>query len=179
MFGAGTDTSSSTVEWAISKLLRCPRAMAKLQAELRQAFKGKERIKDDDVQNLTYLNLVVRETLRLHPPLPLVIPHECREPVNVAGYDVASNTKLVVNVFAINQDPEYWKDAETFNPERFENSNTTVMGADYEYLTFGAGRRMCPGAALGLANEQLPPAHIMHYFLWKLPNGASHSTSLT
>ncbi|KAD0020781.1 hypothetical protein R6Q59_011576 [Mikania micrantha] len=174
MFGAGTDTSSATVEWAISELLRCPRAMEKLQAELRQAFKGKERIKDDDVQNLTYLNLVVRETLRLHPPLPLVIPHECREPVNVAGYDVASNTKLIVNVFAINRDPEYWKDAETFNPERFENSSTTVMGADYEYLPFGAGRRMCPGAALGLANVQLPLAHIMHYFKWKLPNGASN-----
>ncbi|KAL8217064.1 hypothetical protein R6Q57_023901, partial [Mikania cordata] len=174
MFGAGTDTSSATVEWAISELLRCPRAMEKLQAELRQAFNGKERIKDDDVQNLTYLNLVVRETLRLHPPLPLVIPHECREPVNVAGYDVASNTKLIVNVFAINRDPEYWKDAETFNPERFENSSIIVMGADYEYLPFGAGRRMCPGAALGLANVQLPLAHIMHYFQWKLPNGASN-----
>ncbi|KAD0020777.1 hypothetical protein E3N88_44903 [Mikania micrantha] len=174
MFGAGTDTSSATVEWAISELLRCPRAMEKLQAELRQAFNGKERIKDDDVQNLTYLNLVVRETLRLHPPLPLVIPHECREPINVAGYDVASNTKLIVNVFAINRDPEYWKDAETFNPERFENSSTIVMGADYEYLPFGAGRRMCPGAALGLANVQLPLAHIMYYFQWKLPNGASN-----
>ncbi|KAD0020778.1 hypothetical protein E3N88_44904 [Mikania micrantha] len=173
MFGAGTDTSSVTVEWAISELIRCPRAMEKLQAELRQAFKGKERIKEDDVQNLTYLNHVVRETLRLHPPLPL-IPHMCREPVNVAGYDVASNTKLIVNVFAINRDPEYWKDAETFNPERFENSSTNVMGANYEYLPFGAGRRMCPGAALGLANVQLPLAHIMYYFQWKLPNGASN-----
>ncbi|KAI3822680.1 hypothetical protein L1987_10275 [Smallanthus sonchifolius] len=174
MFGAGTDTSSATVEWAISELIRCPRAMKKLQAELRQALKGKERIKEEDIQDLPYLNLVVRETLRLHPPLPLVMPRECRQPMNLAGYDIANKTKLIVNVFAINRDPEYWKDAESFIPERFENSNTTIMGANYEYLPFGAGRRMCPGSVLGLANVQLPVAHILYYFDWKLPNGASH-----
>ncbi|KAL8262716.1 hypothetical protein R6Q59_024065 [Mikania micrantha] len=174
MFGAGIDTTSGTVEWAISELLRCPRAMEKLQAELTQASKGKERINEEDVQNLTYLNLVIRETLRLHPPLPLVMPRECRQPMNLAGYDVASKTRLIINAYAINRDPVYWKDAETFNPERFENSATTVIGADYEYLPFGAGRRMCPGVTLGLANVQLPLAHIMYYFRWKLPNGASN-----
>ncbi|MFS8004638.1 Germacrene A hydroxylase [Helianthus anomalus] len=174
MFGAGTDTSSATVEWAISELIRCPRAMEKVQAELRQALNGKERIKEEEIQDLPYLNLVIRETLRLHPPLPLVMPRECRQAMNLAGYDVANKTKLIVNVFAINRDPEYWKDAESFNPERFENSNTTIMGADYEYLPFGAGRRMCPGSALGLANVQLPLANILYYFKWKLPNGASH-----
>lgn len=92
----------------------------------------------------------------------------------MAGYDIASRTKLIINVFAINRDPEYWKDAETFVPERFENSTTNVIGAEYEYLPFGAGRRMCPGAALGLANVQLPLANILYYFNWKLLNGASH-----
>nr|UUW44836.1 germacrene A oxidase [Xanthium strumarium] len=174
MFGAGTDTSSATVEWAISELIRCPRAMEKVQAELRQALNGKEKIKEEDIQDLPYLNLVVRETLRLHPPLPLVMPRECRQPMNLAGYDVANKTKLIVNVFAINRDPEYWKDAESFIPERFEKSNTTIMGADYEYLPFGAGRRMCPGSALGLANVQLPLANILYYFKWQLPNGASN-----
>ncbi|KAL8262720.1 hypothetical protein R6Q59_024069 [Mikania micrantha] len=174
MFGAGIDTTSGTVEWAISELLRCPRAMEKLQAELTQSLKGKERINEEDVQNLTYLNLVIRETLRLHPPLPLVMPRECRQPMNLAGYDVANKTRLIINAYAINRDPVYWKDAETFNPERFENSATTVIGADYEYLPFGAGRRMCPGVTLGLANVQLPLAHIMYYFRWKSPNDASN-----
>ncbi|CAI9299075.1 germacrene A hydroxylase [Lactuca sativa] len=174
MFGAGTDTSSATVEWAISELIRCPRAMEKVQAELRQALNGKEKIQEEDIQDLAYLNLVIRETLRLHPPLPLVMPRECREPVNLAGYEIANKTKLIVNVFAINRDPEYWKDAEAFIPERFENNPNNIMGADYEYLPFGAGRRMCPGAALGLANVQLPLANILYHFNWKLPNGASH-----
>ncbi|KVH92100.1 cytochrome P450 [Cynara cardunculus var. scolymus] len=174
MFGAGTDTSSATVEWAISELIRCPRAMEKVQAELRQALKGKDKIKEEDIQDLSYLDLVIKETLRLHPPLPLVMPRECRQPVNLAGYNIADKTKLIVNVFAINRDPEYWKDAESFIPERFENSPTNVMGAEYEYLPFGAGRRMCPGAALGLANVLLPLATILYHFNWKLPNGASH-----
>nr|BAM68809.1 putative CYP71AV1 ortholog [Artemisia afra] len=174
MFGAGTDTSSATIEWAISELIKCPRAMEKVQAELRKALNGKEKIHEEDIQELSYLNLVIKETLRLHPPLPLVMPRECRQPVNLAGYNIPNKTKLIVNVFAINRDPEYWKDAETFIPERFENSSATVMGAEYEYLPFGAGRRMCPGAALGLANVQLPLANILYHFNWKLPNGASH-----
>jgi cytochrome P450 len=174
MFGAGTDTSSATIEWAISELIKCPRAIEKVQAELRKALNGKEKIHEEDIQELSYLNLVIKETLRLHPPLPLVMPRECRQPVNLAGYNIPNKTKLIVNVFAINRDPEYWKDAETFIPERFENSSTTVMGAEYEYLPFGAGRRMCPGAALGLANVQLPLANILYHFNWKLPNGASY-----
>nr|BAM68818.1 putative cytochrome P450 monooxygenase CYP71AV1 [Artemisia chamaemelifolia] len=172
MFTAGTDTSSTTIEWVISELIKCPRAMEKVQAELRKALNGKEKIHEEDIQELSYLNLVIKETLRLHPPLPLVLPRECRQPVNLAGYDIPNKTKLIVNVFAINRDPEYWKDAETFIPERFENSSTTIMGAEYEYLPFGAGRRMCPGAALGLANVQLPLANILYHFNWKLPSGA-------
>nr|D5JBX1.1 RecName: Full=Germacrene A hydroxylase; AltName: Full=Germacrene A oxidase; Short=BsGAO [Barnadesia spinosa]ADF43083.1 germacrene A oxidase [Barnadesia spinosa] len=172
MFGAGTDTSSATIEWAISELIRCPRAMEKVQTELRQALNGKERIQEEDIQELSYLKLVIKETLRLHPPLPLVMPRECREPCVLAGYEIPTKTKLIVNVFAINRDPEYWKDAETFMPERFENSPINIMGSEYEYLPFGAGRRMCPGAALGLANVELPLAHILYYFNWKLPNGA-------
>ncbi|KAL8262721.1 hypothetical protein R6Q59_024070 [Mikania micrantha] len=124
--------------------------MEKLHAELGKSLKGKEIINKEDVQNLTYLNLVIRETLRLHPPLPLVMPRECRQPMNLAGYNVANKTRLIINVA------------------------TTVIGADYEYLPFGAGRRMCLGVTLGIANVQLPLAHIMYYFRWKLPNGASN-----
>nr|BAM68812.1 cytochrome P450 monooxygenase CYP71AV10 [Artemisia campestris] len=174
VFTGGTNSSAATIEWAISELIKCPRAMEKVQAELRKALNGKEKIHEEDIQELSYLNLVIKETLRLHPPLPLILRRECHQPVNLAGYNIPNKTRLMFNVFAINRDPEFWKDAETFLPERFENSSTTVMGAEYEYLPFGAGRRMCPGAALGLANVQLPLASILYHFNWKLPNGASY-----
>ncbi|KAJ9565340.1 hypothetical protein OSB04_001306 [Centaurea solstitialis] len=174
MFGAGTDTSSVVIEWAISELIRCPRVMEKLQAKLREAVKGKERIEEEDIQDLMYLKYVIKETFRLHPPLPLLVPRECREPCVINGYDIANKTKLLVNVFAINRDPEYWKDPESFIPERFENSPINIMGSEYEYLPFGGGRRMCPGASMGLANIELPLANLLYYFNWKLPNGGSH-----
>ncbi|KVI03097.1 germacrene A oxidase-like [Cynara cardunculus var. scolymus] len=174
MFGAGTDTSHVTIEWAISELIKCPRAMEKLQVKLREAIKGKERIQEEDIQDLMYLKNVIKETLRLHPPLPLLIPRECREPCVIDGYDIPKKTKLLVNVFAINRDPEYWKDPESFIPERFENSPINIMGSEYEYLPFGGGRRRCPGASMGLANIELPLANLLCYFNWKLPDGASH-----
>ncbi|KAJ9564720.1 hypothetical protein OSB04_000686 [Centaurea solstitialis] len=174
MFGAGTDTSSTIIEWAMSELIRSPRAMNKLKAKLREAGKGKERIEEEDIQDLMYLKNVVKETMRLHPPIPLLMPRECRDPCVINGYHIASKTKLLVNVFAINRDPEYWKDPESFIPERFDNSPINIMGSEYEYLPFGGGRRKCPGATMGLANVELPLANLLYYFNWKLPNDVSH-----
>ncbi|KAJ9564718.1 hypothetical protein OSB04_000684 [Centaurea solstitialis] len=174
MFGAGTDTSSSTIEWAISELIRCPRAMSKLQAKLRETVKEKERIEEKDIQDLMYLKNVIKETLRLHPPAPLLIPRACREPCVINGYNIACNTNLLVNVFAIQRDPEHWKDPESFIPERFDNNPINIMGSESEYLPFGGGRRKCPGATMGLANVELPLANLLYYFDWKLPNGVSH-----
>ncbi|KAM7530861.1 hypothetical protein LguiB_034271 [Lonicera macranthoides] len=170
MFAAGTDTSSATIEWAMSEMIRNPRAMEKAQAELRQALKGKEVIHESDIQGLGYLKLVIKETLRLHPPAPLVL-RECREECEIDGYIIPINTKVIVNAWAIGRDLEYWKDAESFYPERFEDSEVDVLGNNYEYIPFGAGRRMCPGITFALASVELPLAHLLYHFNWKLPNG--------
>ncbi|KAI3505779.1 hypothetical protein L1887_28021 [Cichorium endivia] len=171
VFAAGVDTSGTTVEWALSELIRSPRVMEKLQTELRQVLNGKERIQEEDIQDLSYLNQVIKETLRLHPPAPLHIPRQCTETCVFAGYDIPKKTKLIINAYAINRDPEYWIDPESFIPERFEIKHTIIVGADYEYLPFGAGRRICPGVGLGLANVRLLLASILYHFNWKLPNG--------
>ncbi|KAI3505782.1 hypothetical protein L1887_28028 [Cichorium endivia] len=174
MFAAGEDTSAATVEWALSEVIRSPRVMEKLQAELREVLKGKERILEDDIQDLSYLNQVIKETLRLHPPGPLLIPRESREQCVLAGYDIPKKTKLIINAYAINRDPEYWNDPDSFIPERFENNPTNFVGAKYEYIPFGAGRRMCPGVGLGLANVRLPLSNLLYHFNWKLPNGVKN-----
>ncbi|KAJ9185154.1 hypothetical protein P3X46_004815 [Hevea brasiliensis] len=171
LFIAGTDTSSTTVEWAMSEMMKNPRILKKAQDEVRQAFKGKKTIREADVQQLKYLPLVLKETLRLHPPAPLLLPRESTERCIIDGYELPVKTKIIVNAWAIGRDPETWPEADTFKPERFINSSVDFKGMDFEFIPFGAGRRICPGIAFGLANMELPLARLLYHFDWKLPNG--------
>ncbi|KAL0312076.1 UNVERIFIED_CONTAM: cytochrome [Sesamum radiatum] len=146
--------------------------MAKVQAEVREAFKGKKRVEESDVQALKYLKLVIKETFRLHPPIPL-LPRACRDECKVHGYTIPLKSKVMVNIWAMGRDPEYWHQPETFQPERFENSSIEFLGNNFEYIPFGAGRRICPGMNFGLANVELPLAQLLYHFDWKMPKGMS------
>lgn len=123
--------------------------------------------------NLKYLKLVIKETLRLHPVLPLLLPRECQEACNVIGYDVPKYTTVFINVWAINRDPKYWDMAEMFKPERFDNSMIDFKGTDFEFVPFGAGRRICPGIAFAQSNMELVLATLLYHFDWELPSGMS------
>lgn len=171
IFSAGSETSSTTLDWTMSELMKNPRILRKAQSEVRETFKGQDKLTEDDAAKLSYLQLVIKETLRLHPPAPLLIPRECRETCQVMGYDVPKGTKVFVNVWKIGREGEYWGDGEIFRPERFENSTLDFRGADFEFIPFGAGRRMCPGIALGLANMELALASLLYHFDWELPDG--------
>ncbi|EEE60760.1 hypothetical protein OsJ_14321 [Oryza sativa Japonica Group] len=174
MFAGGTDTSSTTLIWAMAELIRSPRVMAKVQSEMRQIFDGKNTITEDDLVQLSYLKMVIKETLRLHCPLPLLAPRKCRETCKIMGYDVPKGTSAFVNVWAICRDSKYWEDAEEFKPERFENNDIEFKGSNFEFLPFGSGRRVCPGINLGLANMEFALANLLYHFDWKLPNGMLH-----
>ncbi|KAL0393976.1 UNVERIFIED_CONTAM: cytochrome [Sesamum latifolium] len=137
MFSAATETSSSVIDWAMAELMRNPRVMAKVQAEVREAFKGKTRVEESDVQSLKYLKLVIKETFRLHPPIPL-LPRACRDECKVNGYTIPLKSKVMVNIWAMGRDPEYWHQPETFQPERFENSSIEFLGITSN--TFRLGR---------------------------------------
>ncbi|KAK7262085.1 hypothetical protein RJT34_29645 [Clitoria ternatea] len=171
IFGAGTDTSATVLEWAMSELMRNPRVMKKAQAEIREAFKGKKKICEVDMDELSYLKSVIKETMRLHPPVPLLLPRECREECKVGGYEIPLKTKVIVNAWALGRDPKYWYDAEKFIPERFDGSDFDFKISNFEYIPFGAGRRVCPGILLGLANIELPLAALLYHFDWEFPNG--------
>jgi cytochrome P450 len=170
VFAAGTDTSATTIGWIMSELMKNPRVREKAQAELRQAFKGKEPISETDLEELTYLKLVVKETLRLHPPSPLLVPRECTELTIIDGYEIPKKTMVLINAWAIGRDPQYWNDAESFIPERFEGNLIDFKGSNFEYIPFGAGRRMCPGMTFGLASVMFPVALLLYHFNWELPN---------
>lgn len=171
MLISGTDTSGTLLEWAMSELMRNPHVLEKAKTEVRQAFKGKTTINETDTQGLSYLKLVIKETLRLHPPLALLLPRKCREECEIDGYHIPINTKLIINAWAIGRDPKYWVDAESFEPQRFENISADFNGSNLNYIPFGAGRRMCPGTSFGVATVELPLALLLYHFNWKLPIG--------
>ncbi|KAH6836271.1 hypothetical protein C2S53_001137 [Perilla frutescens var. hirtella] len=175
MFIAGIETSSLVIEWAMSEMMKNPRVLHKAQAEVRQILlQGKEKFLETDIQKLNYLKMVIKETLRLHPPGPLLCPRRCREESSkINGYDIPVSTIVMINVWAIGRDPEFWPEPERFEPERFQDATTDFHGNHFEFIPFGAGRRICPGIAFGLAGVELSLAHLLYHFEWKIPGGIS------
>ncbi|VAH56930.1 unnamed protein product [Triticum turgidum subsp. durum] len=175
MFGGGTGTSASAMEWGMSELMRNPRVMKKLQGQTREAFKGKAVVTEADLQesNLQYLKMVIKEALRLHPPAPLLVPRESIDQCELEGYTVPAKSRVIINAWAIGRDPKYWEAPEEFRPERFEDSTVDFTGSSYEFLPFGAGRRMCPGFNYGLASMELALVGLLYHFDWSLPEGVA------
>ncbi|RLN30421.1 Cytochrome P450 71D7 [Panicum miliaceum] len=170
MFAGGTETTSKTIEWALAELMKNPKEMAKVQEEVRTKMKvGETYLGDNNVGQLSYLKLVVKETLRLHMPAPLLVPRVCKEQCRLGGYTIPAGSRVVINAWAMGRDPSYWEDAEAFRPGRFLDRNVDFKGTSFEFLPFGAGRRICPGIEFGLATIELCLAQLLFSFDWKLP----------
>ena len=174
MFEAGTDTSFTVLEYAMAQLMRNPCLMNKLQAEVRNAIaKGKEMVTEDELDSLAYLKAVIKETLRLHMPAPLLVPHFSMADCNIEGYTIPSGTRAIVNSWALARDPSYWEKADKFMPERFiEGCSATAMDNkrnNFQYLPFGAGRRMCPGTHFATSTIEVMLANLIYHFNWELP----------
>ncbi|KZV54535.1 flavonoid 3' hydroxylase [Dorcoceras hygrometricum] len=175
LFAAGTDTTSSTVEWAIAELLRHPTILAQAQQEL-DSFVGTDRlVSERDLPHLPFLQAIVKETLRLHPSTPLSLPRVAQESCEINGYFIPKDSTLLVNVWAIGRDPDTWDSPLEFRPSRFlpggERPNADVRGNDFELIPFGAGRRICAGMSLGIRMLQLLTATLIHAFDFHLLNG--------
>ncbi|MBA0848911.1 hypothetical protein Goshw_008628, partial [Gossypium schwendimanii] len=171
MLMAGTETSSTTVEWAMSEMMKNPKILEKAQAEVRQVYDRIGDVNESDLHELKYLKLVIKETLRLHPPVPMLLQRENTERCEINGYEIPAKTKVIVNAWAIGRDSNYWNEAKRFNPERVINCSVDYRGANFEFILFGAGRRMCPGMSYGMAVVELSLTQVLYHFDWKLPNG--------
>nr|XP_043622397.1 costunolide synthase-like [Erigeron canadensis] len=166
---AGMGTPTSVIEWAMSELMKNPETMKRAQAEVRAVLKG-NTITETDIRSMHYLKLVIKETLRLHSP-PLLVPRVTKKHFNIDGYDIPANTNLLVNVWACETDPDSWENPESFIPERFENSPINYLGSDFQFIPFGAGKRICAGMTFGLNMVEHVVATFLYHFDWKLPNG--------
>ncbi|KAK8451261.1 hypothetical protein SEVIR_6G183100v4 [Setaria viridis] len=177
VFVAGSDTIAITVEWAMAELLRNPSIMAKVRMELDGVLGDKETVQEPDVASLPYLQAVVKEAMRLHPVAPILLPHQAVEDgVEIGGYMVPKGSTVIFNAWAIMRDPEVWERPEEFVPERFldEAASVELRAKDFEFIPFGAGRRLCPG--LPMAERVVPHivASLLHGFDWRLPEGVSN-----
>ncbi|KAL6867496.1 hypothetical protein ACP4OV_015520 [Aristida adscensionis] len=169
LFSAGSDTSASTVEWAMAELLQNPSSMAKAREELAQVIGSKPEIDESDIKQLKYLHAVVKETFRLHPPAPLMLPHQAETTIEIGGDTIPKGARVLVNVWAIGQDVKVWSEPEKFMPERFlEMDEIDFRGRYFQLLPFGSGRRICPGMPMADRMVHLILASLLHGFEWRL-----------
>ena len=160
---AGTDTSAVTLEWAMTNLLNHPDILKKVRDEVDSQIGEEKLIEESDISKLHYLQSIISETLRLYPAAPLLVPHMSSANCTIGGYDVPSGTMLLVNAWAIHRDPKVWDDATSFKPERFENGKSE----GHKLMSFGIGRRTCPGAGLAQRTVSLTLASLIQSFEWE------------
>ncbi|PIA38390.1 hypothetical protein AQUCO_02800233v1 [Aquilegia coerulea] len=176
---AGTDTSASTTEWALSELINHPDIFEKARAEIDYVVGKNRLVEESDIQNLPYLQAIVKETLRLHPTGPLVV-RKSSEDCRVGEYDIPKNTRLFVNVWAIGRDPKHWENPLEFRPTRFTTGDKIdVRGQQFQFLPFGSGKRGCPGVTLALQVVQTTLASLIQCFEFRMEDGKSATLDMT
>ncbi|KAG6686413.1 hypothetical protein I3842_11G017700 [Carya illinoinensis] len=174
MFVGGSDTTSTILEWLMAELIKNPNIMKRAQEEVRRVVGNKLKIDENDINQMDYLKCIIKETFRLHAPLPFLVPRETSARVKFGNYDIPEKTKVFVNTWAIQRDPTVWERPEEFLPERFIDNAIDFKGQDFEFLPFGGGRRGCPGLTFGVAAIEYVIANILCWFDWRL-SGANLS----
>jgi cytochrome P450 len=170
IFAAGTETTTAAIEWIMVEVCRNPKIMQKAQAELDAVIGKAQRVQESDIPKLKYIQAIVKEGLRLHPPSPLLLPHYSSYPCKIFEYDIPTNTQVLINVWAIGRDPKIWSQPLEFIPERFldEKCKVDFYGQHFDLLTFSTGRRICPGLGLAATVMHTVVANLLHAFSWRV-----------
>ncbi|XP_058737232.1 cytochrome P450 76T24-like [Vicia villosa] len=171
LFIAGIDTTAGTIEWILAELLRNPAKLTKAKKELCQEIGKDETIEESHIFKLPFLQAIVKETLRLHPAAPLLLPHKCDENVKILGFNIPKNAQVLVNVWAMGRDSTIWENSNMFIPERFLECDISYKGNNFELIPFGASKRICPGLPLAHRTVHLIVASLLRSFEWTLADG--------
>ncbi|KAJ7010866.1 flavonoid 3'-monooxygenase CYP75B137-like [Populus alba] len=171
MVVGGSDTSSNAIEFALAEVMNKPEVMRKAQDELDRVVGEDDIVEESHIRKLPYLHAIMKESLRLHPVLPLLIPHCPSETCTIGGFSVPKGARVFVNVWAVHRDPSIWENPLEFKPERFLNTKFDYSGSDFNYFPFGSGRRICAGIAMAERMFLYFLATLLHSFDWRLPQG--------
>lgn len=145
--------------------------MKKIQEEVRKISCGGEIITSEDLKDMEILKAVIKETLRLHPPGLVAVPHQSIQESHINGYTIPKGTRVLMNIWSINRDPKYWENPDEFHPERFIGNSVNFCGNNFHLIPFGAGKRICPGIHFAMHNIEIILANILYHFNWELPDG--------
>ncbi|XP_008787550.2 cytochrome P450 78A5-like isoform X2 [Phoenix dactylifera] len=172
MIFRGTDTVAILLEWIMARMVLHPDIQSKVQSEMDAVVGNSRLVSDSDIPNLPYLQSVVKESLRMHPPGPLLSwARLAIHDVHVGDHFIPAGTTAMVNMWAITHDERIWADPNEFRPERFMAEDVSILGSDLRLAPFGSGRRVCPGKALGLATVHLWLAQLLQSFKWVPSDG--------
>lgn len=180
LFFGGTSTTAHSMQWLMAEMINHPEVFKKLREEIDSVVGRNRLVEDSDIPSLHYLQAVVKETLRLHPPAS-IITRLSREDCKFGGFDVPKGTLAVVNSHSVMRDPEVWDNPDEFYPERFllaipkEEADDKMgrKGQDLNFWSFGGGRRKCPGVNLAFSLINATVAAMVQCFDWKL-DGAEY-----
>ncbi|CAL5047353.1 unnamed protein product [Urochloa decumbens] len=170
LYAAGMNNISNIMEWVMSELLQNPLVMSKACDELSRVIGERRNIEESEISKLPYLQAVVKETFRLHPPAPLLLPRQADTTTTVMGYTIPKGARVHVNIWAMGRDKNIWPEPEKFMPERFLDRAVDIRGGDFELIPFGSGRRICPGMTLAIRMVHSVLASLLNQYKWSLPD---------
>ncbi|XP_050221454.1 cytochrome P450 89A2-like [Mercurialis annua] len=172
---AGTDTTSTALQWIMANLVKYPEIQEKLYMEIKQVVDdAEEEVKEDDLQKMPYLKGVILEGLRRHPPGHFVLHHAVTEDFVLDKFMIPKNANVNFMVAKMGWDPNTWEDPMAFKPERFTGDGEVfdITGSrEIKMMPFGVGRRMCPAYGLALLHLEYFVANLVWKFEWKAMDG--------
>ncbi|KAK9113591.1 hypothetical protein Syun_020388 [Stephania yunnanensis] len=171
MFAAGTDTTFTAIDWTMAELIRHPQIMNQVQQQMRQVIPPNTKlVTEDTLPKFHHLNMAIKESLRIHPPIPLLVPRKTLKDVVIEGCHVPANTRVIINAWAIGMDPHTWKDPHVFEPKRFDHDDENLIKIS-DLMAFGGGRRVCPGIEFAMGVVEVALANLLYHFDWEVPGG--------
>ncbi|KAG6546281.1 hypothetical protein Mapa_012321 [Marchantia paleacea] len=168
---AAIETTLWSIEWGVAELCNNPHMLKRIRTELDTVLGRGNLITEPDIPRCEYLTAFVKEVMRLHMAIPLLVPHMNLHKAKLAGYDIPAESKILVNAWWIANNPEYWTEPEKFNPDRFMNESIDAAGSDFRFLPFGAGRRSCPGIIVAMPLLHLVLGRLVQTFDFYPPPG--------
>ncbi|KAD4385680.1 hypothetical protein E3N88_25849 [Mikania micrantha] len=172
---AGTETTATTVEWAMTHIIGDRNIMNKIQEELAEVVGLENKVEESHAPKLKYLEATIKETLRMYPIVPFLIPRSPSKTCTVGGYTIPKGCTIILNVWSIQRDPHYWENPLEFRPERFLNTSWDFKGTNLVYFPFGSGRRICAGLPMAEKMLMYILASLLHSFDWRLAKPEEHN----